>query len=119
MCIIAYTYSNIYIIMIHLLHIYVHLKIPEIFQSVSIVKIMLYFVKFMPLDTAVISGVFDYYSKLLFRFCLAFSLRLRFHCPGRCRVPRTYSGLVEKRSQADSSPTQVLSYIVIVSVLLF
>ena len=35
-----YIYSNIYIIMIHLLHIYVHLKIPVIFQSISIIKII-------------------------------------------------------------------------------
>ena len=80
---------------------------------------MLYFVKFLPLDTAVISGeylliIFSCFSV----FHLAFSF-LRFYCPGSHRASRTYSGIVEKRSQADSSPKQVLSYIVIVSVVLF
>ena len=35
-----YIYSNINIIMMHLLHIYVHLKIPVILQSVIIIKII-------------------------------------------------------------------------------
>ena len=74
----------------------------------------------MPLDTAVISGE---YSLIIFScfslFSLTFSLLLRFHFPGSHRASRTYSELVERRSQADSSPTQVLSYIVIVYVVLF
>ena len=82
----------------------------------------------MPLDTAVISGKYFLSLKYLliiyscfFLFCLAFWLFFSFHCPDSHRASRTYSDLhvVEKRSQAGSSSTQVLSYIVIVSVVLF